>query len=797
MTLSGNRSWTDRAWGLVLALFVTIFALVCSSRVPPPGVFENLSIAAGVRPAMPTCDTLWLLVASPLLRFLPKGSGYVALWLLGPCTLGFLAYLFAGALQMLLPEFLRRQSAENRSRALIRRFVIIPVALLFCLSEPIWRNGLYFTPDTLDLLLAFVGFYGLLRFLRTRVKFFAMMSFVVFGMLSAVEPLGVAMLVAAVAVMTRDAVSIVTSNGPMVSTLSTLYAFLQRILTVMSIVVFIAVQLLAAWFFLSNGGQEASLAEPRRLLIDFFLAYLRRVPAIATAGGWIYFIGLGVVPLLISVIPIQKALDVERILRYPVALCYMATGLLAFLQLSVFRLFWLWQSDKGPDAVTSSVLLAVVMACSAIVVAMALSVLLVEVFFRHYERFAPALFFDAPDGFVETLDKKSGRRILKATWVAAAAVPYLLVVLSVCWRPNGVERGMCRAVGDYLRLVADDCNGSPVLITDGSADAGIELEMFCRGARGFKTLSMMGDRTPRESYLRRRGEQEGSEDWVALGISAAGALRDWVRMKSDRSTNLTVQIGFELWRREKLAMPAMGAVAGRTDGIPSERRAELVSRARSLGGRMLGLAKEGAPNVTSDAGLRRLWNFALWRLARAARMRSDEADRGGNAAEAQAETEFADALDDANVAYQEIRRRTEWVPRQLHARLTPREGLRFSLQQADFTLASTYARQILAKDEDDFQANFAMGMYYVTGEQYTRAMRHLERAHCSRPQEPSSLNNLATVEMHLGRLDQALAHAEEALRLAPQVGEIKRTVERVKHEIEKAVRDGEQGRIPR
>ena len=347
---------------------------------------------------------------------------------------------------------------------------------------------------------------------------------------------------------------------------------------------------------------------------------------------------------------------------------------------------------------------------------------------------------------------------------------------------------MYAATREFINLAADEAEGSPIAITDGFSDAALEFEMRRRGAADFKTLSVLSEATVRERYLRRRGEAKKSEDWIALGVSVPAALRDWVRGGSTRATNLTVQIAFEFWRRERLPVPPAGATATRTDGYAPAKRAAVVERGRRLGERMCELAERGAPFVTSDGDLREFWNFALGRLARIARLRSDEAEAAGDAATAKAETELADRLEDVNPAYQKVRQQLEWIPRQYYAKLTPRQGLRFALHQADFVMASTYARQILARNEDDFAANFAMGMYYVTANEQQRAVRYLEKAVKVNPREPAALNNLATVEMYLGRLERALEHAEAAIKLAPDIPEIKETCYRVKRELVK--RDG-------
>jgi Flp pilus assembly protein TadD len=125
----------------------------------------------------------------------------------------------------------------------------------------------------------------------------------------------------------------------------------------------------------------------------------------------------------------------------------------------------------------------------------------------------------------------------------------------------------------------------------------------------------------------------------------------------------------------------------------------------------------------------------------------------------------------------------DWIGTQRGMRLTPREGLNLGLKRADFKLARSYARQVLASDDTDLAANFALGMGYFTEKQYGRAETYLKKCLVKAPKEPAVLNNLAIVQLRLGNYAQAETNALRALKLYPDSTEIKTTLRHIRDAI--------------
>jgi predicted Zn-dependent protease len=109
-----------------------------------------------------------------------------------------------------------------------------------------------------------------------------------------------------------------------------------------------------------------------------------------------------------------------------------------------------------------------------------------------------------------------------------------------------------------------------------------------------------------------------------------------------------------------------------------------------------------------------------------------------------------------------------------------REGLKLALDRADFRLAKPFAENVLSVDDGDVEANFAMAMFHFKSKNYSAAEKHLKKYLVRRPDEPAVLNNLAVVQLRLGRLDEAETNAVKALERFAGSPEIKSTLRSIR-----------------
>ena len=251
-------------------------------------------------------------------------------------------------------------------------------------------------------------------------------------------------------------------------------------------------------------------------------------------------------------------------------------------------------------------------------------------------------------------------------------------------------------------------------------------------------------------------------------------------------SNIALQVGLELWRRNNFPIPKAGGLVSRTAGFPEGDAEKYAKRAHSLAERILKFDAGGKPLEVGCPELNRMFLFCQWRLSRMCRMRANEADGRKDSKTSEFENSLADRLDRRNPEWQRVQDRMDWIGKQGGMRLTPREGLKLGLERADFRLAKSYARKVIISDADDPFANFALGMSYFTEKEYGRAEMHLKKCLIRAPTEPAVLNNLAIIQLRLGRYLEAEANVLKALERFPDSSEIKTTLRHIRA----AMKDG-------
>jgi tetratricopeptide (TPR) repeat protein len=162
------------------------------------------------------------------------------------------------------------------------------------------------------------------------------------------------------------------------------------------------------------------------------------------------------------------------------------------------------------------------------------------------------------------------------------------------------------------------------------------------------------------------------------------------------------------------------------------------------------------------------------------RLRAHAADGRGEKEVSELELNLADALERSNPEWRKVRERMSWTDHQKGLRLSAREGLKLALDRADFRLAKPFAENVLSVDDGDVEANFAMAMFHFKSKNYSAAEKHLKKYLVRRPDEPAVLNNLAVVQLRLGRLDEAETNAVKALERFAGSPEIKSTLRSIR-----------------
>ena len=762
---------------MAAALGVVAFGLVfaLSYKGLHPDAWTDCAVAAGIRPAQGIFPGFWRLVGSLVYKVFGIAGGGIVISLLGKVVLGTvvsLAYLtFRGILSILV----RMIDASSLWSGRLSRVVAALSALVFLGADPVWTLGYAFTPALSNVLLFSLSVFFLTRFLGSGRVGPAYWAMLVMGLFCAESPLGFVLLfgfwIVFYVLFTKGGLFHVQLLEPLVQQSSKWYL---TFFWAVGLVVGVALNVLG---FIAFDGLEASGVSLGSLPLAYIVQMWYTFLSAASPGAWIVGIGISFLPFVLGIAMLRRATDLEYFLSYHVGILFFVIGCIAYSQMSALQPLWFWEFGES-IRVGSRLLLFVCAYMSAGTVLCTLTVVVVDAYCRDHRRLAAQI---NPD-LDEVADGPGyGMAVRNAVF---ALVSVLLLAGIAPGRFQARVNSMLALVDDYVREIVDECGDAAWLFTDGSYDCALELESARRGGR-LTCISLIPGPAARSGYSL-MSKMADDEDRLSAEVGGGNLLRTWQRDKPERMDSCAMQLGLELWRvRSGRDYPPVSGVLARTKWPSVEAVKKGIEMGYRLIERVLGFYAEGGPSEIAGRRVNDLFLFMQWRLARLARVRSEIFDREGDVGRAMDEMRIAETLDDKNESLKRILEGMARLREHTMRQMTPREGLHFALVRADFMLARRYAEPILDADPEDMDANFGMGMSYLAQEQYSRAEEHLEKCLRRNPKEPAVWNNIAVIQMRLGRYAEAMDNAKKALDLLPDSAEIKDTIK----QIEKAAED--------
>ena len=724
-----------------------------------PSIWDDAVVAAGVRPATHVIPGYFTGVATVVYSIFGKSAGPAMLRLVGHIALSAIAVVVYAAMREMLAFIMRARPQRSKRRSFVMQIASLVGTAAFIATDPIWSAGQFLSEATIliGLTLGAIEFYFL--FLRKGAIKYAYICAVFLGLLCAESPMGFIFMAAFIALnfVVLKLLPILESPffRPEVIAVGKWY------MTFIFLAFFILGILLNCWTYIANGGLDAVGASVGTIPLDYLLGYWGRLSGAADLTGWILLLGACVTPFVVTIVMFPAAADEEKFLPYSTGMVFLFCGLVTYLQSAPIPELWFWTYS----AHISPYLLSVGVLFAATTVAGSVTILGVDSLCRNHLRLAQQQFgMDEDEGDDTTpSDNPISNMIRRCSMVV---IPVVLLAVMVPGRVKNATREMLQIVREAVAETVVECGEAEYLFSDGNLDNAIELESARRGG-SLKCLSMMGGSSPYKVYLRTRGMKGDEEDIFSFTFDAAMGLRSWIRDRPEKLDKCAMQLGLDLWKRDGKPIPPVGGIVSRPNGWASkEERLEGVARAHQLSERAIALCAKGVKDCTDKTVRTAFWNV-LWRLSRACTYRGERADLAGDAETAIAEVTLADKLNDVNETYKQL---IEAVTRQkdrMSQQLTTREGLQLALVRADFTMGKLYAETILAAEPDNADANFAMGMYYVKERQLTRAEEYLKRCLLRKPNEPAVYNNLAMVQLELGKLEAAEINVQKALKLIP------------------------------
>lgn len=772
-----SRLLSDDRRVMVMTAVIVVVLMGVFSWSALPHLWDEMSVASGLRPPQGQLPGLWRGVLAVLYACLPPQVVGVCLRVMGLASGGVFALLAFSIFDSSLPDMLRVQLRGISRGRVIARLSLVSATALFMSNEMVWRACQGFGSLTFHLLIAMTSLWLVLGFFYRGGYWRLYLGMTGWGLLAGDGPWGGFFAVATIVAVFRKAL---TNRDEAENPISN--PLMRRLVIGRMLRLFLLVTLITALINYSLygwlGGISAAESLPADLAVICLGGYWHAFVSSMSWSGLLLLFLLVIAPFLVALLPLKKALTDDRFLSLPYVMVYATLGLVAWSQVSGFPGLWFrsWFSHR----VISDDFLVVFMAIICIVTLLwSITVFCHVYYYRSIRHVAGEQFQDAAETKVGLIAIRQMMHQSRSVRLTARALPFMLLLscLPMCWLPT--YRGMLGVIDDYLSEVVRESGDSKWIFTDGFLDLGLELKALARGRR-LLALSAFSGAEKREVAIRQR-DFEVEEDLKVLESGSADAMRYWTNEFPERLREVSAQIGFERWRHatKDVKLRYSGLLA-RFGGEPSEDERRGIEFAHSLADRIVELYGLGEPADVTDVRAKELFYVVQWRISHLCRVRADS-----TAAEVWGEKERRDEalsvrLDELNPRLDAIRQKVSWMAEHHGAMLLPREGLKLGLQRADFRMAKTFAETIVRSDPDDPHANFAIGMYYFMDRQYARADEYLKRALKRRPNDPALLNNLSVLAKRLNRPQDALKFAERAARVAPQSKEISRTLEGAK-----------------
>jgi len=771
----------------ILAAATWVLLSVWDLPILHPSLWEDVAVANGIRPAAHLVGGFFVAAASFVFRSFGPHVGEEILGVLGKLCVSGIAIVAYASLREMLAFIMRARPQKSKRRSLVMQIASIVGTVAFVSSEPVWRAGQCLSESTMLIALAMFSLEFFFVFLRKGSLKYAYLCAFFLGLLSAESPYGFVLLGGFIAV-----------NNIVLNVLPVLESpfFKPEVLAVSKwymTFIFIAATLLGIAVncvsFAVNDGLVV-LGETAGVLPLLYLrGYAEVVMSAASLGGWILWLGVCLAPFIVAIIRFPSAADEETFLSYATGIVFLFCGIVAFSQVAPVPVLWFWTHFP----VRSDFMLAMGLLWTATTLAAGVTILGVDALCRNHARLARQMFGQDDDGNAEGSRDAENEMVSPVSTairrMVVVAVPAVMIVAMLPDRMDTKTRTMLGIVKDALSECVREAGSAAYLFTDGNLDTGIELESFRSGGH-LKCLPLVSRTagSARDVYLRTRGMQADAEDLFSFKFDVGTGLRSWIRDKPKRLEKSAVMMGFDLWKRDGKSLPPMGGLMSRPTGWPSEaERLASIDSARTLIDRIMGVY--GMPGRVTSEPVNDAFLAVQWRLSRMCTYRGEQADLAGDAQAAIAEAESAKRLNDKNETYKQLLAAMSRQNDMIMQRLTPREGLQLALVRADFTMGKLYAETILVADPENADANFAMGMFYVKERQLTRAEEYLKRCLIRRPNEPSVYNNLAMVQLDLGKFDAAELNAKKALAFIPDSVAVQDTIKRIKAAREKRTDD--------
>lgn len=732
--------------------FMLIY-LIFSPRGLDPSLWDEMTVAAGIRPPAKIFHGLWCVLVSYCLGAFGAQSIAQVLRIIGAVVGGVSAFFVYLVVRQILASLVRVKNLEHWSW--IAPLFSMLATICFCAGDAAFRGVSPVSSAAFQFLGLVFSLHAFLRFLKVGGLWRILISMLFAGFVAGETIVGL-LLPGVYYVASRLALAEAINDKQKLDDDPGHLAHMPYWRMFFSFVFgFVSVVSLNIVAFVSHGGLEASEWSAFDLAFHYAVNYYGALASAASPIGWMLAVTFSLFPLVVSLVMFPLLSRNTEPIRFRIGIVLLLAGVMALVQCGILPYTRLWSFSSGAVEINSDFLECVFMLMTVITLALAASCFAIGC--------QEAFYLDEDD---MTFKVAEPRGPVMRNLVQVIVIVCMLPLVFRIYRP--VETELRSLVHDAVVETVRECGDAKYLFTDGRLDPGIELIGSLMGSQ-VKPLNMMSGPSAWDKHIRMRHFEEGSADRSSVEVGVPVLLRVWAGEMTNGMDNAAVQLGFEFWRRARKPLPKCSGFVAREKGLSDADAERGIAAANNIAKRIIRAAKEH-PHAVMSSALRSAVSAVSWRISRFARMRDDE--------------QLANELDEWNDAVKHMMRLIDYERMRTFMQMTPYEGLRLSLRRADFVEARKYGATVLQIDPEDPEANFGTGMAFLMEEKYKDAEFYLERTLIKRPDEPAVLNNLSIIFRKTNRLDKALEYVKKAHELAPENEEISRTLKDTERAVE-------------
>ena len=730
----------DKIVALVVGIAALAAMLVWGVPGLSPAVWDELSVVAGIRHPQTLFPGFWRIIVHYLFRwfgpeFALSSLRYIGALVGSGCVM--LSCLIIRQIMALLMRTSRTYAVWGRRLA---PFFAGLAALLFGLSDPLWNICRVFSPALIRFSMFVFILHLSLRWFVVGGNWRLFLAMSAMGVMAAETPF--AFLLPAIFIFAYILVWGAIIDGDIAKP-ENLPDFAE-IAKWRMFFIFLGSLAVAIWAntyaFTSLGGLEANNWSANDIYFRYIGGYWHVLADAASPLGWILGLSFCIVPMVVAFRIFPRVMRDDAPMEFNSGVILFAIGVLSIMQCGAFPAARFWTFAKEGSLVSSGFLLSVLVFSA--MASLALS--------------AAAFAFECQRKYLAPGQEQPKAWLRYLVQVLVLGV----VALALVRVPRPIVCEVQSIVDDAIDEIVEECGDAKWLFTDGRLDSAIELAANRKG-KTIRTLNMMSGASDWEINLRTRGFEKDSDDYINASTGVPVLLRVWAGEKTNGLEQAALQLGFEYWKREKKPLPKMSGMVARETGLSDEAAKAGIERTQAIAKRILAISKQ-AELIDLEPTLERAFSAVNWRIARFAHYREDH-DMGND-------------LDLSNSALRKMLSAIEYERLHTFLQLTPHEGLSIALRRADFTEARRYASAVLRYDEENPEANFAVGMSALMRDNMKEAEEYLRKVLIKRPNEPAALNNLSIICRKQRRFKEAEELARKALEILPTSPEVKQTL---------------------